>query len=183
MQVQAPLPRRRRRPRRWPEQGSPLCYRGLVAPPKRADAFPPIDAATNGAGFPVISHGAGFLVQGYLMRQSILTYRAPPRQRGIRPHLPPSRPERENAPDSRSGQEPLPGDQRVDWNSRRHGKDTRVQYSLEVGGARQDAGSAQSTGTWIRVIPALGRYARGVLDAPRRKRYFWSFVAGAGTRP
>jgi hypothetical protein len=32
--------------------------------------------------FPVISHGAEFLVQGYLMRRNILTYKAPPNNEG-----------------------------------------------------------------------------------------------------
>jgi len=31
---------------------------------------------------PVVSHGAEFLVQGYLMRRNILTYKAPPRNEG-----------------------------------------------------------------------------------------------------
>lgn len=32
--------------------------------------------------FPVVSHGAEFLVQGYLMRRNILTYKAPPNNEG-----------------------------------------------------------------------------------------------------
>jgi hypothetical protein len=28
--------------------------------------------------FPVVSHGAEFLVMGYLMRRNILTYKSPP---------------------------------------------------------------------------------------------------------
>jgi hypothetical protein len=32
--------------------------------------------------FPVISHGAEFLVQGYLMRRNILAYKAPPNNEG-----------------------------------------------------------------------------------------------------
>lgn len=32
--------------------------------------------------FPVISHGAEFLVQGYLMRRNILSYKAPPNNEG-----------------------------------------------------------------------------------------------------
>ena len=32
--------------------------------------------------FPVISHGAEFLVQGFLMRRNILTYKAPPSNEG-----------------------------------------------------------------------------------------------------
>ena len=32
--------------------------------------------------FPVISHGAELLVQGYLMRRNILTYKAPPNNKG-----------------------------------------------------------------------------------------------------
>lgn len=32
--------------------------------------------------FPVISHGAEYLVQGYLMRRNILTYKAPPNNEG-----------------------------------------------------------------------------------------------------
>jgi len=32
--------------------------------------------------FPVISHGAELLVQGYLMRRNILTYKAPPNNEG-----------------------------------------------------------------------------------------------------
>src|SRR5947209_15498324 len=31
---------------------------------------------------PVVSHGAEFLVQGYLMRRNILTYKAPPNNEG-----------------------------------------------------------------------------------------------------
>jgi hypothetical protein len=31
---------------------------------------------------PVVSHGAEFLVQGYLMRRNILTYKAPPNNQG-----------------------------------------------------------------------------------------------------
>lgn len=32
--------------------------------------------------FPVISHGTEYLVQGYLMRRNILTYKAPPNNEG-----------------------------------------------------------------------------------------------------
>src|ERR1700730_3273381 len=32
--------------------------------------------------FPFLSHGAEFLVQGYLMRRNILTYKAPPNNEG-----------------------------------------------------------------------------------------------------
>src|ERR1700746_1950064 len=32
--------------------------------------------------FPVISHGAEFLVQGYLMRRNVLAYKAPPNNEG-----------------------------------------------------------------------------------------------------
>jgi hypothetical protein len=32
--------------------------------------------------FPVVAHGAEFLVQGYLMRRNILTYKAPPNNEG-----------------------------------------------------------------------------------------------------
>ncbi|HQH28299.1 MAG TPA: hypothetical protein PLP17_12950, partial [Oligoflexia bacterium] len=32
--------------------------------------------------FPVVSHGAEYLVMGYLMRRNILTYKAPPNNEG-----------------------------------------------------------------------------------------------------
>ena len=38
--------------------------------------------AKSNLRFPVISHGAEFLVQGYLMRRNILTYKAPPNNEG-----------------------------------------------------------------------------------------------------
>lgn len=41
-----------------------------------------MDKAPEFLRLPVVSHGAEFLVQGYLMRRNILTYKAPPNNEG-----------------------------------------------------------------------------------------------------
>lgn len=42
----------------------------------------PIEQKKDRLILPVVSHGAEFLVQGYLMRRNILTYKAPPNNEG-----------------------------------------------------------------------------------------------------
>lgn len=44
--------------------------------------FEPMKSKEAFLRFPVVSHGAEFLVQGYLMRRNILTYKAPPNNEG-----------------------------------------------------------------------------------------------------
>ena len=48
----------------------------------RRGTIPHVSKQTGFLRFPVISHGAEFLVQGYLMRRNILTYKAPPNNEG-----------------------------------------------------------------------------------------------------
>jgi hypothetical protein len=42
----------------------------------------PTNKSSEPLRLPVVSHGAEFLVQGYLMRRNILTYKAPPNNEG-----------------------------------------------------------------------------------------------------
>ena len=61
--------------------GKGLATRPMIRSPKvhRSDH---VETPTEVLRLPVVAHGAEFLVQGFLMRRNILTYKAPPNNEG-----------------------------------------------------------------------------------------------------